>query len=99
MLHLPPPVPHRRPLGVSSLGRRSQTVTQMERSSDEARAAIKRCSMRRPRLSLVGLSEQAIRDLDDDCEIIAQFELGKYQKQLDPTYHHAEYRVDFLIHC
>jgi len=38
-----------------------------------------------------------IRDLDDDCEIIAQFELGKYLKQLDPKYHHAEYRVDFLI--
>jgi AAA domain len=38
-----------------------------------------------------------IRDLDGDCEIIAQFELGKYLKQLDPTYHHPDYRVDFLI--
>jgi hypothetical protein len=38
-----------------------------------------------------------IRDLDGDCEIIAQFELGKYLKQLDPSYHHPEYRVDFLI--
>jgi len=38
-----------------------------------------------------------IRDLDGDCEIIAQFELGKYLKQLDPTYNHPEYRVDFLI--
>jgi hypothetical protein len=36
-----------------------------------------------------------IRDLD--CEIIAQFEIGKYLKQLDPSYHHPEYRVDFLI--
>jgi hypothetical protein len=38
-----------------------------------------------------------IRDLDGDCEIIAQFELGKYLKQLDPTYHHPDYCVDFLI--
>ena len=38
-----------------------------------------------------------IRDLDGDCEIIAQFELGKYLKQLDPSYNHPEYRVDFLI--
>jgi hypothetical protein len=38
-----------------------------------------------------------IRELDDDCEIIAQFELGNYLKQLDPAYRHAEYCVDFLI--
>jgi AAA domain/Tetratricopeptide repeat len=38
-----------------------------------------------------------IRDFDGDCEIIAQFELGKYLKQLDSSYHHPEYRVDFLI--
>jgi hypothetical protein len=38
-----------------------------------------------------------IRDLEDDCEIVAQFELGKYLKQLDPTYHHPDYRVDFLV--
>jgi hypothetical protein len=38
-----------------------------------------------------------IRDFDGDCEVIAQFELGKYLKQLDPTYRHPEYRVDFLI--
>jgi hypothetical protein len=38
-----------------------------------------------------------IRDLDGDYEIIAQFELGKYLKQLDPSYHHPEYRVDFLL--
>jgi len=38
-----------------------------------------------------------IRDLDGDCEIIAQFELGKYLRQLDPTYHHPDYCVDFLI--
>ncbi len=38
-----------------------------------------------------------IRDLDGDCEIIAQFELGKYLRQLDPTYHHPDYCVDFLV--
>jgi hypothetical protein len=38
-----------------------------------------------------------IRDLDGNCEIIAQFELGKYLRQLDPTYHHPDYCVDFLI--
>ena len=38
-----------------------------------------------------------IRDLDGDCEVIAQFELGKYLKQLDPSYNHPEYCVDFLI--
>jgi tetratricopeptide (TPR) repeat protein len=38
-----------------------------------------------------------IRDLDGDCEIVAQFELGKYLKQLDSSYNHPEYRVDFLI--
>ena len=38
-----------------------------------------------------------IRDLEDDCEIVAQFELGKYLKQLDPTYRHPDYRVDFLV--
>jgi hypothetical protein len=38
-----------------------------------------------------------IRDLNGDCEIIAQFELGKYLKQLDPSYRHPDYRVDFLI--
>jgi hypothetical protein len=36
-----------------------------------------------------------IRDLGG--EITPQFELGKYLKQLDPTYHHPDYRVDFLI--
>src|ERR1035441_1755666 len=28
---------------------------------------------------------------------IAQFELGKYLRQLDPPYRHPDYRVDFLI--
>jgi hypothetical protein len=38
-----------------------------------------------------------IRELGDDCEIIAQFELGKYLRQLDPSYQHPDYKVDFLI--
>jgi very-short-patch-repair endonuclease len=38
-----------------------------------------------------------IRDLGADCEVIAQFELGKYLRQLDPSYRHPDYRVDFLI--
>jgi len=38
-----------------------------------------------------------IRDLGGDCEVIAQFELGKYLKQLDPSYRHPDYRVDFLV--
>lgn len=38
-----------------------------------------------------------IRELGRACEIKAQFELGKYLKQLDPSYKHPEYRVDFLI--
>ena len=38
-----------------------------------------------------------IRDLGGDCEVIAQFELGKYLRQLDPSYRHPDYRVDFLV--
>jgi hypothetical protein len=38
-----------------------------------------------------------IRELGNSCEVHAQFELGKYLKQLDPSYNHPEYRVDFLI--
>jgi len=38
-----------------------------------------------------------IRDLDGNCEILANFELGRYLRQLDPAYSHPDYRVDFLI--
>src|SRR5262249_34990218 len=38
-----------------------------------------------------------IRELGRACEVRAQFELGKYLKQLDASYDHPEYRVDFLI--
>jgi tetratricopeptide (TPR) repeat protein len=34
---------------------------------------------------------------DFDCEVSAQFEMGKYLKQLDPSYRAPDYRVDFLI--
>lgn len=33
----------------------------------------------------------------DNVELIPQFELGKYLKQLDKTYEHPLYRVDFLL--
>jgi len=33
----------------------------------------------------------------DDIEFIPQFELGKYLKQLEKTYNHPNYTVDFLL--
>lgn len=33
----------------------------------------------------------------DNIEFIPQFELGKYLKQLDKTYNHPRYKVDFLL--
>ncbi|MCT4591887.1 MAG: AAA domain-containing protein [Candidatus Gracilibacteria bacterium] len=33
----------------------------------------------------------------EDIEFIPQFELGKYLKQLDKTYSHPAYKVDFLL--
>lgn len=33
----------------------------------------------------------------DNIEFIPQFELGKYLKQLDKTYNHPKYKVDFLL--
>jgi len=38
-----------------------------------------------------------IDQLGENVEIDAQFELGQYLKQLDPTYTHPAYRVDFLL--
>lgn len=35
----------------------------------------------------------------EDVEILPQFPLGEYLKQLDPTYQHPSYRVDFLLTC
>ncbi|MBM3255883.1 MAG: hypothetical protein FJZ04_00205 [Candidatus Moranbacteria bacterium] len=34
---------------------------------------------------------------EDNIEFIPQFELGKYLKQLDKTYNHPNYKVDFLL--
>ena len=36
-------------------------------------------------------------DHNTNIEFFPQFELGKYLKQLDKTYNHPNYRVDFLI--
>jgi hypothetical protein len=33
----------------------------------------------------------------DNVEFVPQFELGKYLKQLDKTYDHPKYKVDFLL--
>ncbi len=33
----------------------------------------------------------------DSIEFDTQFEVGEYLKQLDPTYHHPNYKVDFLL--
>jgi very-short-patch-repair endonuclease len=37
------------------------------------------------------------KDNKDKAEFIPQFEIGKYLKQLDRTYTHPEYKVDFLL--
>lgn len=38
-----------------------------------------------------------LQELSENVEIDAQFELGAYLRQLDPTYTHPNYKVDFLI--
>lgn len=35
----------------------------------------------------------------DKIELMPQFEIGKYLKQLDPSYAHPAYKVDFLLLC
>jgi very-short-patch-repair endonuclease len=35
--------------------------------------------------------------LGDRMEIDAQYPIGDYLRQLDPTYHHPNYKVDFLV--
>lgn len=37
------------------------------------------------------------RGVGHSVEIIPQFEIGKYLKQLDRTYNHPKYKVDFLV--
>lgn len=34
---------------------------------------------------------------EDRLELFAQFPIGDYLRQLDPTYHHPAYRCDFLL--
>jgi very-short-patch-repair endonuclease len=34
---------------------------------------------------------------EDDLEVLPQFPIGDYLKQLDPTYQHPRWRVDFLL--
>jgi hypothetical protein len=36
-------------------------------------------------------------DNQEYIELIPQFDIGSYLKQLDSTYHHAKYKVDFLF--
>ncbi|MEX1205701.1 MAG: AAA domain-containing protein [Dongiaceae bacterium] len=38
-----------------------------------------------------------VQNLGERVEIDAQFELGTYLRQLDPSYRHPAYRVDFLM--
>ncbi len=38
-----------------------------------------------------------LEELGEQIEIDAQFELGAYLRQLDPTYSHPNYKVDFLL--
>ena len=33
----------------------------------------------------------------EQLELIPQFPVGKYLKQLDPSYHHPAFRADFLL--
>lgn len=38
-----------------------------------------------------------LEELGDQVEVDAQFELGAYLRQLDPSYKHPNYKVDFLV--
>jgi hypothetical protein len=38
-----------------------------------------------------------VQEAADDVEILPQFPIGEYLKQLDPTYQHPSWRVDFLL--
>lgn len=42
-------------------------------------------------------SAPIIDELGNNVEIDSQFEMGVYLKQLDPTYRHPNYKVDFLV--
>ncbi len=42
---------------------------------------------------------QFVQAQPDDVEILPQFPIGEYLRQLDPTYDHPSWRVDFLLTC
>lgn len=42
-------------------------------------------------------STRFVQEQPDNVEIVPQFKLGEYLKQLDPNYDHPAYRVDFLV--
>ncbi|MEJ8837781.1 ATP-binding protein [Ramlibacter sp. AN1133] len=42
-------------------------------------------------------STRFVQAQPEDVEILPQFPIGEYLKQLDPTYSHPSWRVDFLI--
>lgn len=42
---------------------------------------------------------QFVQAQPDDVGILPQFPIGEYLRQLDPTYDHPSWRVDFLLTC
>jgi hypothetical protein len=42
---------------------------------------------------------QFVQAQANELEIIPQFPIGEYLRQIDPTYHHPAWRVDFLLVC
>lgn len=44
-------------------------------------------------------STSFVQSQHENIEILPQFPIGDYLKQLDPTYQHPAYRVDFLVTC
>src|SRR5712692_6086425 len=40
---------------------------------------------------------QFVQHNEERLEVLAQFPVGNYLRQLDPTYHHPAYRCDFLV--
>lgn len=44
-------------------------------------------------------STQFVLAQPDDVEILPQFPIGEYLRQLDPMYSHPSWRVDFLLTC
>lgn len=42
-------------------------------------------------------SSEFYQNYEEDIEVLPQFPIGDYLKQLDPTYKHPAYKVDFLL--